>query len=189
VGHGMVTSPAGENTRANPWNVMQGIAFQCQAQTWSAFVQNMYPYVSKCGTVVGVWLGSLGYLGGAQENPVWVPLPQSRGFNPNRLFVVLAHCTNDPGRRGRLITNLMSQIRSTAEMLHSPFVPFRIQLTYSTASPSDDQAAWAIETSCVAGRVFAGMQRTVAQEVLAHATVFDIGLANTVFPVLTVVGA
>jgi hypothetical protein len=149
----------------------------------------MYPYVSKCGTVVGYWLGGLGYLGGTTEKPTWMPLPQPSNFKPNKLFVTLAYLTSDPGRRSRLCTAMAAKLRNTGEMLHSPFLPFRIQLTYATSNPSDDQAVWKIDPSCVAGRVFASLQRLIAQEVLSHATVFELNLANTVFPVLTVVTA
>jgi hypothetical protein len=172
-----------------PWSVLTGAAFCVQAQNWSAPIEHMYPYVSKCGTVVGFWLGGLGYLGGTAGHPTWVPLPQPTGFNPTRLFVTLAHLTSDPGRRGRLCTAMAGKLRNTTELLHSPFLPFRIQLTYATANPSDDQAVWKIDPACVAGRVFGSVQRIIAQEVLAHATVFEVGMANTVFPVLSIVTA
>jgi hypothetical protein len=172
-----------------PQVVATGRAFQINNETWHSKCSRMVPFISEDGTVVGIWLGGLGYLGDLQGFKQWMPLPQPRGHEASRLWVTLAYLPGDPGRRNRMMPKLLALLRVRNDMTQSPFLPHILELTYTAASPADDQASWRIDPTCPAGRVYIGMQRELVQDALSVSTVLGIGIGNLTVPPLGVTTA
>ena len=192
------------STIIQPWSGGCGVGRSVAQETWYVHSDYLAPYVSEDGTLVGMWVGPVGYftqkagesargahksLTHAVAKTGWEWLPSSPGADPLRWFVALGHLPADPGRRARIEVQLNAESKAWGTFYSKDLIPLRLELGYTVADPADDWAVWHIMPECPLGGALSSMQRTMIMDVLASSQVVGYGLCNTTVPPMALVMA